>query len=278
MLSFNIPDTNSIEVIADWAEFYIALTQEELSKRGLSSYIEESSGSEPAEDEVDNVWLELERRIRLYGNPAPFLIQGDIIRCQINWHELPEYMVCLIFSLVGNPVETTASGQLFERISNEAARNFIVGDSIIYGFPNTLSAQDVATALNERFVYEPPSTRKDRDLDLVVWKSFDDDRCSQLVFLIQCAAGHNWPSKLKDLNVDAWRSYIHFAARPVKGFAIPVIITDRGKLQEISMDGGIIIDRARIYKNTVSATPTNNLRRDLTAWCNWRLPDIRESN
>lgn len=274
MLPYTIPDPNSRESIADWAEFFTAYTRGELSKSQLGADIEASSASEADEALIDSAWQELEYRQFLYGGAPPFVVERNIIKSAIDWEELPEYMACLIFALEGNPADSLSSGVLFERITEQAVRNFIGGKSLRTGFPNKVPVKDIAKEINERFNYEYPSYRQDRDLDLVAWKDFGDDRSSQIILLIQCAAGHNWKSKLKDLNVNAWRKYIHFACKPVKAFSIPVIISDKNDLEEHSTDGGIILDRSRIYRNVISYIPTDNLRDELKNWCDQRLTEM----
>lgn len=272
---YMIPDPSSIDNVADWAEFYVVLTKEELSKSQLHRYMEEASGSEAADEFVDSVWLELERREHLYGDNPPYNVQTGLIVPAVNWEEYPEYMACLIFALEGNPIEPLRSGTLFERITNEAIRSFLVGESLAVGFPATMAVRDMATALGEKYVTDPPWYAQDRKLDVVAWKPFGDHRTSQVIVLIQCAAGHNWPSKKAELCLDAWCKYIHFACRPIKGFAIPVIISDPVKLEDHSTDAGLIIDRARIYRNMINIPVRDTeLRQDLKKWCTHRLEDM----
>jgi hypothetical protein len=270
-----ISEPNSIDNVADWAEFYVAFTQDELSKSKLNSSVEEASGSEPTDEFIDNVWLELEQRERFYGDNPPYHVQSGLIVPAVNWKDYPEYMTCLIFALEGNPVDPLRSGTLFERITNEAMRSFLGGESLAVGFPATMAVEDIAKALGEKYVSDPPWWRRDRDLDVLTWKPFGDQRISQVIVLIQCAAGGNWPKKKKDVCLDAWCKFIHFACRPMKGFAIPVIISDPVKLDEHSTDAGLIVDRARIYRNMIGASLRDAaLRQDLKIWCEGRLVDM----
>lgn len=274
---FNIPDPTNNEAIADWVEFFVAAGHEGLSKSQLRAYVEESSAVEPSDDDIDSVWLELEKREALYGSEPPYMVQRGIVEAAIDWNEHPEYMACLVFALAGNSAEPLRSGTLFERITEEALRHFIGGKSLVVGFPSTVSVEEIANSMQEKYIAEPPWYRKDRDLDIVAWMPFDDGRCSQVVILAQCAAGFNWPHKKKDLNLDAWCKYLHFACRPIKAFSIPVIISDRTKLEEDSTDAGIIIDRVRIYRNVIHATPVGELRKDVRGWCNERLAEMLDN-
>ncbi len=275
MFNFSIPDPDSRNNVADWAELFMAYSQEELSKSVLSSYIEASAGEEPAESFVDSVLQELEAREILYGNNPPFHVDSGTAKVAINWNDCPEYMTCLIFALLGNPVQTTRSGKLFERITGEALRNCLGGDSLIYGHPRTLRLPEICSRMNEKFNCSPPRRRQDRNLDVIAWRPFGDARASQLIVLIQCAAGSNWKSKLKELNLEAWCRYIHFACRPIKGFSIPVIVSEVSDIEEYSLDAGLIIDRVRLYRGSISSVPLDaSLRQELIRWCNGRLAEI----
>lgn len=274
MISLNIPDTSKASAIADWVELYVANDRDELSKAALASHIEASSGSEPTESDINSVWQEMEYRLSLYGETPPYEVEGDLIVSTIDWQDIPEYMTCIIFSLEGNAEEPGRGGVLFERITCESIRNYIQGEALIYGHPERLTVRELAYKMNEEFNCEPPLVRNDRDLDVVAWKPFGDRKGSQVVMLVQCAAGHNWKGKMKDLNLDAWCRYIFFGSTPIRGFSIPSIISDRAILSEIYLDAGLLIDRARLYKYLVNETPADNLRDDLNTWCNERLDDI----
>lgn len=277
LFKFSIPDPGSKEIIADWAELFIAFTQEELSKAQLSSHIEQSSGEEPTESFVDSVWQQLIFRATIYGDNSPLNVNDYTVKSTVEWNVYPEYMACLIFSLVGNPQDSARSGKLFERITSEAMKNFLKGESIVYGFPRRTNLRDVCTALQEKFNCDPPRQRRDRDLDVVAWRPFGDLRASQIIILMQCASGHDWKTKLKDLNLDAWCRYIHFACRPIKGFSFPGIITNSSQpsLEEASLDAGLILDRVRLYRNLASSSD-NRLKEDLRNWCKRRLREINK--
>lgn len=279
MFNYDIPSPNDINVVADWAEFYIAYLEESLSKAALSSTIEQSRGIEPPEDFVISVWNELEIRKNRYGDNCPYSISSLVIEPIINWKEIPDYMLCLIFSLEGNPntdaESASNSGKLFERVSQKAVKSYIQGECIVYGHPHDQDVSDIANnLLKEKFNQLPPTYRKDRNLDLFAWKPFEDNRASQIIMLIQCAAGHNWKTKLTELSIRAWELYIHFAAPLIKGFSIPRIISDREDLLEHSRDAGVIFDRTRIYKNILSTQRDEEFVEEINTWCDSRLLEI----
>jgi hypothetical protein len=280
MLRYNIPDGTSIEIVADWVELYVTFLKDSISKTQLISYIQASTGSDVDDGFIDNVWGRLRERLILYGSTPPFSVEPNLVSSIIDWEHFPEYLTCLIYALEGNPNTTAASaaeaGKYFERISNEAIRNYIDGKSLIYGFPGEQSVEELANQiLKEKFNHLPPYYRKDRDLDIIAWKSWNDDRASQIILFVQCAAGGNWKTKIKDLNLRAWEKYIDFAAPLLKGFAVPVIISDKEILNEISTDAGVIIDRPRLYRETFNRVFSDTeLRGTLHTWCLHRITEL----
>ena len=277
MFKYDISRFKSTNYVADWVELYITYMEDSLLKAELSSRLESSQGSEPDEDFIDSVWNELETRVARYGiDKSPYKVEGKLVSSIIKWQDIPEYLTCLIFALEGNPnteIPAATSGKLFEYISQIAVKNYINGDCVIYGSPDGEKADEMAKKMNEYFIKFPPSQRKDRDLDLCAWKSFGDNRASQIILLIQCAAGQNWKGKLNSLSIKAWSRYIDFAVCPLRGFTLPIIMEDQD-LIEYSSDGGVIFDRTRLYNNIVGFHIDEELRKELITWCNIRLSEI----
>ncbi|OWP87409.1 hypothetical protein BWK60_03815 [Flavobacterium covae] len=262
-----IENPNSVSDVANWVEFYIFAMNDSLSKSELISYIEDSSGSEPEQSFIDDIWLELERRLRLYGTQKPFQLDVREISPIIDWKNIPEYLTCVILSIDGNAVESVKTGKLFERLSSKAVSNYFVGNSIIYGHPSKQTIKSIATMMSETFISEPSSYFKDRGVDIICWKPFNDNRKSQIAILIQCAAGLNWDSKLLGIPYDSWTQYIHWGSKPLKGFTAPIVISEK-RYDDIVTDAGIMFDRPRIYQNVqYNYTKDDRLITDLINWC-----------
>lgn len=266
-----IANPQLLSYVADWAEFYVAYFKEILSRASLGGYLEETTGSERGFD-IEAIWLELKRRVELYGSNPPYKIEETHLEPNLNWNTRPEYMACLLWALRGNPDQTTRAGKLFERISGEAARRYIGGELLLNGHPSSLLAQDIARELNEQFGEEPRPTYKDRGVDLVVWKKFDDSRRNQIILLMQCACGSNWKAKTTELVLQSWQRYIKWACPPTRGFTTPVVIAD-DEMLDISENAGLLLDRTRLYRNTKFRTlKDRGLREDLSAWCDRTIP------
>jgi hypothetical protein len=275
MVNFDIPDASNISSVADWIEFSITYENSSISKSAVSSKIEGGMGEEPNDTFLSSIWDELEVRMNLYGNPPPFICSSLEVTSTINWTSNPEYLMCLILALTGNSSDPTPSGKLFERISMEAAKHYIKGNAIIFGHPRLLSILEICQLTNERFKSELPSNYKDRGLDVIAWKPFDDNRGNQIIILMQCAGGYNWTSKTGDVILRTWKEkYMTFGCTPIRGFSTVVVISDRNRFEEISFETDLLFDRPRIYRNTRQFELDITLRPAILDWCNNRLKVI----
>jgi hypothetical protein len=274
MALYQIADPGSISSVADWAEWYVAHSQESLSRASLSKMMGAASGSDVSDEDLDNVWRELEGRQKLYGPNTPIKVSSRLLESKVDWLDIPGYMACLIFSVTGNIEETGLGGKLFEHISNSAVKSYINGEAVVCGVPRRLTASELAAKVNERFTREYPSFRKDRNLDVLAWKPFQDGRPNQIVMLVQCAAGKNWRTKTKELNLKAWSSYIDFMCVPIKGFTLPDIISDVARFDDYGQDAGVIFDRSRIYRNIVGTTLDTATQKKLITWCKRRIKSM----
>lgn len=271
-----IEKPNSVSDVADWVEFYIFAMDDSISKSELQSFIESSSGSEPEQSFIDDIWLELERRLVLYGNNKPFQLEPREVKPKIKWKDFPEYLTCVILSIDGNAVDSVKTGKLFERLSCKAVVNYFSGDSIIYGHPNKQTIRQIASQMFETYIQEPSPEYKDSGVDIICWKSFNDNRKSQTVALIQCAAGYNWSNKLSDIRYKAWTQYIHWGANPLMGFIVPVVINEK-RYDDFVTDAGIMFDRPRIYQNIqYNYDKDKDLIDDLIKWCDPKIQSFKD--
>nr|MBP7966886.1 hypothetical protein [Candidatus Woesebacteria bacterium] len=253
-------------------EYIVNATNNSFSQAELSSRIEAVTGIEPQEDLLDGIFSELQIREKLYGQNPPFKVENNLVEPLFEWHTCPEYTTCLILNMEGAADESTRIGKLFERISCEAMRNYVGGESFVCGFPSRITVKDIADKLFARYSLSPPTHVKDRGLDVVTWKNFEDKRNNHLIIFLQCASGRNWHSKITDLEMTAWNNYITWGSQPIKGFAIPYII-EQDKFLEVSFSAGLILDRIRIYKYLAPSGHDNKLRSELISWCEERLAD-----
>lgn len=267
----NIDSTNRV---ADWVELYVIYEDEKLSKSEIASNIR-AGGREPSEIEIDSVLAELERREQLYGSTSPFEVGDNVVVPKINWRECPEYVMCLIYSMQGVKDAADGGTKLFERLSSEALRSYLNGETVVLGFPNSAGLREqvrsIASKCNEPLGgREPTSDDKDRGVDVIGWKPFKDRRNNQIVILMQCAAGKHWRAK-KQIPLKSWTEFIHWGLSPIPGIAIPQIAS-LSSWNNIVDEYTFIVDRVRILKSIHDFTfEDSNLSNEILIWCESKL-------
>jgi hypothetical protein len=70
-------------------------------------------------------------------------------------------------------------------------------------------------------------------LDIVFFRSLDDERVGVPVFLLQCASGSNWRHKLKSPDLETWTKLVDFAAKPKKAFSMPFALSDNREFSDL---------------------------------------------
>lgn len=272
----SLPDPESPFKIADWVELHVALNQQSTSKTEIGTVIEAVAGEEPAEELLTDVWRRLDRRKGLYDVP-PYRVVGGTIEPFPFSETREDYHLCLLLSLFGGSDQW--STKLFERVTCEALKGYLNGDATVIGFPvgpgqpTSIDAKTryIANRLNEKFSESPPTQYKDRGLDVVCWKPFNDGRSGMVVLLVQCAAGYNWADK-QPVPIDAWLQYIHWAFNPIRAFAVPGIVKERD-WHEHHRTFGLIVDRVRLFNFLHSGIQDAQLRSDVRAWIKQKLVD-----
>ena len=83
-------------------------------------------------------------------------------------------------------------------------------------------------------------------LDLLCYRPFSDNRVGIPIYLMQCASGHNWKSKLHTPCLSTWTKIIIFAATPRKAFSIPFAIEDKVFPRFCGLVDGMLLDRYRL--------------------------------
>lgn len=276
-----ISDPHSTAFVSDWIELYIAVTGEFISKTKLSQLLERDTGEEPKESFICDVWTELEYRKKLY-NTCPFHIDSLAIEPNASFTPNLAYLACLIMAIFGVENGSQGTSKLFERLVCQAIQKYLSGEAFVFGWPVVEGEKtsirdriiDLSVRLNERYVESPAERYKDRGVDVVAWKPFleKSPRPSQVVILLQCAAGKGWRIKTSDLPLRAWEQYIHWSCNPIKAFAVPYIISKRD-WHDVSKEGGILFDRIRIVNLICTSTDDKILDKELASWVNTKLKE-----
>jgi hypothetical protein len=279
MIAF--PDVNHNPKIADWVELYITYNNRPLSKATLIKEIQKEASDltyDDIEPIADTVFMELIQRVKFYGPACPYQINGNTATPKFKWSDFPEHTMCLIFSLYG-VIKTKGNNdgtKYFEQVSNVAIKSFYNCDTMVLGFPNKSNlvgqvGEFIKRSLEIQGHKSPRPKDKDKGVDIIAWKSFEDNRNNQLIMFIQCGAGYHFGQK-KPIDITGWRRIIDFRVDPMTGIAIPGLVNDNNTWEDLSNVYKIVFDRPRIIKNLFgSPYVDNDLRKKLKTWCRKRL-------
>ncbi len=270
-----LPDTTSISRIADWIELYLLVYNKHLSKNKIISLFQRTVTGDFDESLIDGAFTELNRRLFLYGRITPFEIKGNIAIPHFTWRKFPQHTMCVIFSTYG-AANSDGGTKLFERLAESCLNHYLGSKSTLFGFPSNLSfteqVDNFAKLCFEKREDDPAPFDKDRGLDIIAWKSFDDRRKSQFYYLVQCAAGGWWRDK-KPIPINSWRRYIAWN----NDTTIPIMaitqIVEAEKWQNAIDDYGVIVDRARFYRTITSSSYKMNasLKTTIKNWCQRKI-------
>lgn len=271
-----LPDSTSIERIADWIELTVICKNKPLSKARISSLLN-NSGEDTDDTRVDSIISELIRRSDLYGDTSPFEVDGKCVKPKIKWDKKPELTMCLIFSVRGVKRKKGKDDgtKLFERFSSEAVMSYLNGPAEVIGFPDkkklTAQIDNIALKTYEKIGARSPSPRdKDKGVDIIAWKPHNDKRPNQIILLLQCAAGINFEQK-RSISLSAWNEFINWAVQPIPGIIIPSIPSNDEWI-EVRDYYSMIFDRVRIFRATFrTAFLDKKLKKEIFNWCKGNL-------
>jgi hypothetical protein len=274
------PASNNISRIADWVELYMLATNDAISKSKIISILQKD-GINVEEEDIDSVISELERRLMLYGKIKPFQVIGNNIKPKLNWKKFPEFMLCLYYSTYGvgrlsKGAKRDMGTKLFEDITKSYLEKHLQSFGYAFGFPSKLpfsdQLNDFARKINEKRHEDPNPHDKDRDVDLIVCKQFDEIRDNCILLFVQCAAGKNWDEK-KAVPIESYRRYFSFSLKATISSLALTQIVDISNWRNACDDYGIIIDRARLFRlftNNPNIIP-KSLNKKIIEWCESKL-------
>lgn len=251
----------------EWLELNLLKNKKSLSKSKIISL------ADGIDEQVIDSWLsKLEWRAPLYKKPL-YKVENNKITPNYSWDEVPEYFLCLFYAFNGAN-DNSGGTNLFERISGEALKNFINGEIFTLGFPVAMGFNDnldeVSKLCNEVRGLRADSNYKDDGVDVVGYKSFNDDRGSNLYVLLQCAAGKHWTTK-KPIIMNRWDRYILWYRENIIQSISTVDYVDKKKWEKNTSTFGMLLDRLRIYNFLYEKDVDTTLRKDVSIWCNDKI-------
>ena len=278
---------SNLQLFCDWIEGCLLFKNESrLSRTDIVDVLCEQEIYEDqtfANEWLDDVWRELERRQGLLAVAAPFEVEPRVIKRKRTWRQVPAYAFCVLTPLLQNSpkwlpklnakeraAHYIQQGLLFERISDEALqgagwRTHRTGWSGASAerLPEVVAklAQQVGEPECPNWATNVSPNANEAGLDIAFFRAFDDKRCGFPIYLTQCATGVDWDTKLHTPVIAVWQKLIDFAAPPHKAFALPHSLGAE-ELRRVTVKvQGVVFDRYRLHD---SSRPHNWCSQELT--------------
>ena len=247
-----------IAEIADVVEFRAWAKAEPYQSALLKQDLKAAVDKEDYTDElVEEVLDEFEERQRILGNAYPFNFDGDVL--SIRGNNRSTYLFCLGLSLLPPAlVNQEQRCEQFETVAMRAAAGFFGGNAMRVGAPwRSALIPDYATLLDRVVDLIPDLGKRLRDAapdggdagwDVLLVKSFKDERFPRFIALGNCATGRtDWKRKGREREPGFFWSFFEHVHRStfVTFFAVPFIMNDEWRLSK-SSESTITFDRYRV--------------------------------
>ena len=263
---------------------------------------EENERQDEPDDQSEPIaeaaFAEFDDRKRSCGTAAgyyPFEVSINTLRLR-DGADQSLYTFLALLSWFGKDAgpDGTNGEKLFEEICAKAVERYLGSPhsrvkSFVFGFPRRLQPSGFAGALDKlcqelgegqghRGGRPTLPNQKDGKLDIVAWRSFEDQREGKIITFGQCATGNDWEKKITELPPPhkwcaQWMMDIP-VVEPVRSFFVPHRV-DQKEWSHKSRFGGILYDRCRIA-SLVSELGAD-LKAEWTAWSRHVLQEIRST-
>jgi hypothetical protein len=287
-------DNVDLDVFCDWVEANLLFDEDQLSKSDLIDTLCDENlyeDQDMASVKVDDAWTELRRRQTCLNNLTCFSVRhGRLVRTR-PWQDDPGHAFCVLLAFAQWNREWAhkfgkdfnEQGEIFELLTKESMETQFP-DWLIHqtGWSRTNPVKlagvvkDMAQRLGESTGdlsrWAEPNANE-AGLDLLCYRPFSDNRVGVPLYLLQCASGLNWKSKLKAPDINDWSKYIMFAATPRKAFATPFAFLDPQFIRYCGSVDGLLLDRYRLLAavNHKAKWISAGLRKRIIAWAKPRV-------
>jgi hypothetical protein len=287
-----VPTFPDSETEADWAELS-CLLKESASRSEIESTLE-IANVDDVDSALGRIWQQIEWRHSRFPDTHPVSASGERLEKTKTWEEALPYTFLLLLTCQGFYQSTRITrthwkqtSKLFESLVTNASKGYL-GYAANIGAPRQNSIPKsfdgcldyICRLTREKKGPKDPLIhwKKDAGVDVVAWRPLDD-RCGQIILLVQCAAGEKWHEKVSEIDLRRWGRLVHFAAEPVKGIAFPSVHScssaeSENRWIDYSCSGGILLDRLRISA-FASAAQDNDLRDRMISWCNQQIGKLQ---
>jgi hypothetical protein len=258
---------SNLGVMTDWIEASVLLDDDDLSQYQVADALSELNvynSQDFALEFLQSVWAEIDRRVGLVGEGVPFRLDGPTLGRTAEWEEVPAYTFLLILSLVPTytgwrkifGADYTEQGAIFEALTECSLRalfpmwrTHLTGWSRQNATIGELLPELVAEMGEQEGKYVAlyaAEQAKDSGVDVILYRPFKDHRPGRPIFLGQCASGANWPSKIKEPDLDIWEKLIDFGQKPARAFFIPFSLPEEDFVPRAVQVTGMLLDRYRL--------------------------------
>ncbi|MBM4033686.1 MAG: hypothetical protein FJ291_18160 [Planctomycetes bacterium] len=258
-----------LDAMCDWLEGSILFRDERIDAPDVVDALCEGQiyrSQDFAWEMVSTAWRELGRRAALLRAGTPFSVARNSVSRTCDWTEVTGHGFCVALALAAwfpkwassFGSDYTEQGILFESIAREAVECLFREWEVYptgWSRSNPVELQDlveqIAARLGEaRGNVEKWTTSKAHEagVDLLCYRPFHDGRGGLPTYLMQCASGRNWDSKLHTPCLSVWRKLIDFAAEPAKAFATPYALLDSDFPEKCIVVNGLLLDRYRLLQ------------------------------
>jgi hypothetical protein len=282
----------------DWLEASALFLAEDVAGADVIDLLRENEiyrDQDFAWDLLNNAFAAMRTRARLLGDGYPIRVSGGTrIVAVEDWREFPAYAFCLTLSLPSVypawarafGADFTEQGELFEAVTAESmALSFRDWTVHRTGWTKTAPSQlgkiieDLAARLGEatgELRRWTSASAKEAGLDLLCFRPFPDGRVGIPVYLLQCASGADWRSKLKTPDLRIWTKVITFAADPKKALSMPYALDEVDFTQRTNIVDGLLLDRHRLLAPGLHQKQwiSDELTGKLNDWVSGRLPTL----
>ncbi len=257
-----------LDTLCDWMEASVLFDDEEVAASQFVDVLTEKNvyaSQDFAWEMVRNAWSELRRRRAWVGDGSPIAISTQRLVRIREWQAHPAQSFCLVLSCAvwyPNWAEKcgrnyTEQGELFEILTKEALEELFPDWQIYrtgWARSNTAGLGEAVESIASRLGETPGDAEfwagkwaKDAGLDLLCYRPFMDDRVGVPLFLMQCASGGDWGTKLRDPDTRLWTKMVAWASEPKKAFAMPFALPDDDDFKrKCNSVNGMFLDRYRI--------------------------------
>ena len=289
----------SANALADWLEVTTLFDEPEVAKSDVVDVLVEHQicsdrGQDMAHQIAAEGWDELARRRRWGGVPTTVSITKSRITIDHGWEDdLIRAFLVLLSALRLYPDwaasyrQYAIQGELFERVVEQICPALLPGWSVYrtgWSPDDTkdisMIVGDLCTRIYVRGASDPEywlgRDAKDGGLDIVCYRSFEDEREALPLFFLQCASGKNWREKVNTPSPDLWKKLLDSAVSPSTGIVAPFVVEER-ELRIAALSGQVVVfDRLRL----LSAVRSHNLALvkdlidELSAWMRPRVKGL----